>query len=64
MNHSLACLEIKALEKMYMREIEILKFKLLSGALSKEVRKQKDKALEIALAIHKKNNSNTVIDLR
>jgi hypothetical protein len=58
MTQSLAYLEIKVLEKMYLKEVEILKFKLLCGALSKEVRKQRDKALEIARAIHKKNNSS------
>jgi hypothetical protein len=55
MNDSLTSLEIKVLEKMYLREIEILKFKLLSGAFLKEVRKQRNKIIELALAIHNKN---------
>ncbi len=55
MTPNLANLEVKVLEQMYLQEIEILKFKLLSGAIVREVRKQKIKANKLALAIHKKN---------
>lgn len=54
MTQDLANLEIPVLEKMYLREIEILKFKLLSGAFLKDIRKQRDKAIEVALTIERK----------
>lgn len=52
--------EIKALEKMYLREIEILKFKLLSGAFRKDILKQKNKAIKLAMNIHKKQFNNAI----
>jgi hypothetical protein len=48
-------LEINVLENMYSSEIQILKFKLLSGAFWKDILKQKNKAIELAMAIHKKH---------
>lgn len=54
MHQSLASLEIKTLEKMYLKEIDILKLKLVSGAFWKDIAKQKNKAIELALALHKK----------
>jgi hypothetical protein len=60
MYRPLASLDIKVLEKMYSREIEILKFKLLSGAFTKEILKQKNKAVELALAIHTKQSNGLV----
>lgn len=60
MNRSLADLEIKVLEKMYLRETRILKFKLLSGAFKKNVLKQKNKVIEVALAIHLKQFGSAV----
>lgn len=60
MTQNLANLEIKVLERMYMKEIEILKFKLLSGAIVREIRKQKIKANRLAVAIHKKQNNNVI----
>jgi hypothetical protein len=54
MHHPLESLEIKVLENMYSSEIQILKFKLLSGAFWKDILKQKNKAIELAMAIHKK----------
>jgi len=61
MHQSLASREIKALEKKYLKEIEILKFKLLSGAILKDIAKQKNKAVELALLLHGKQ-CNTAID--
>lgn len=58
MHQGLANLEIKTLEAMYLKEIEILKFKLLSGAIWKDIKKQKDKAIELALVIYKKQYDN------
>lgn len=60
MHQSLASLEIKALERMYLKEIEILKLKLLSGAILKDVIRQKNKALELALMLHKKQSNTPV----
>jgi hypothetical protein len=54
MQPNLAGLEIKTLEKMYLEEVEILKLKLLSGAFWKDIKRQKDKALELAGTIHEK----------
>lgn len=54
MNHSLANLDIKVLEKMYLRETQILKCKLLSGVFGKNILRQKNKVIELALAIHAK----------
>jgi hypothetical protein len=53
MHQHLATLEIKALEEMYLKEIEILKLKLLNGDLWKDIKKQKNKAVQLALVIHK-----------
>jgi hypothetical protein len=61
MHQGLANLEIKTLEAMYLREIEILKFKLLSGAFWKDIKKQKDKAIELALVIYKKQHGNDTV---
>jgi hypothetical protein len=61
MNQSLANLEIKALEKMYLRETRILKFKLLSGAFKKNVMKQKNRVIAVALAIHSKQAYGAVV---
>jgi hypothetical protein len=54
MRKPLESLEIKVLENMYSSEIKRLKFKLLSGAFGKDILKQKNKAIELAVAIHKK----------
>jgi hypothetical protein len=54
MHQPLENLEIKALEKMYLRQTKTLKYKLLSGAFWKNLLKEKNKVLELALAIHKK----------
>ena len=61
MNQSLANLEMKVLEKMYLKETSILKLKLLSGAFKKNTLKQKNKAIELALAIHLKQFGSTDI---
>ena len=55
-----ASLDITALEKMYLREIEILKFKLLSGAFWKDIAKQKNKTIQLALILHKKQCNASV----
>jgi hypothetical protein len=57
MHQPLESLEIKVLESMYSTEIQSLKFKLLSGAFWKDILKQKNKAIELAVAIHKKQFS-------
>jgi hypothetical protein len=54
MHQPLENLEIKVLEKMYLRQTKTLKYKLLSGSLWKNLLKEKNKVLELALAIHKK----------
>ena len=59
MHQHLASLEINALEKMYLKETEILKFKLLNGAFWKDVVKQKNKTIELALILHKKQCSTS-----
>ena len=51
MHQPFANLEIKALEKMYLREIEVLKLKMLRGAFWKDIVKQENKTIELALAI-------------
>jgi len=61
MSQNLAALDISALEKMYLRETGILKFKLLSGAFWKDIVRQKNKAIELALAIHKKQQNNGIV---
>ena len=60
MHQPLTSLEIKALEKMYLKEIEILKFKLLSGAFWKDIVKQKNKTIELALILHKKQCNTSI----
>lgn len=60
MTQNLANLEVKVLEQMYLKEIEILKFKLLSGAIVREIQKQKIKANKLALAIHKKQINDII----
>jgi hypothetical protein len=54
MHQPLQSLEIKVLETMYSTEIETLKFKLETGAFWKDILIQKNKAIELAVAIHKK----------
>lgn len=54
MRQPLESLEIKVLENMYSAEIQTLKIKLLSGAFWKDILKQKNKTIELALAIHRK----------
>ena len=61
MHQSLASLEIQTLETMYLKEVEILKLKLLSGALWKDIKKQKNKAIELALVIYKKQCGNAPV---
>lgn len=58
MTRNLANLEIQVLEKMYLKEIEVLKLKLLSGAFLKDIRKQRNKAIQVALVIHQKQMNN------
>ncbi|HWI94353.1 MAG TPA: hypothetical protein VNT20_23935 [Flavisolibacter sp.] len=52
--------EIKALEKMYLLEIEVLKLKMLRGAFWKDIVKQENKTIELALAIHKKQCRDSI----
>ena len=54
MHQSLVNLEIKVLEKMYLKEVEILKLQLLSGAFGRNMKKQRDKTLLLANIIHEK----------
>jgi hypothetical protein len=61
MNESLANLQIKVLEKMYWRETRILKSRLLSGAFQKNILRQKNKVIELALIIHKKQCCEGII---
>lgn len=56
MHQHVTTLETKVLEEMYLREIEILKMKLLNGTLWKDIKKQKNKTVELALTIHKKSH--------
>lgn len=52
MRRNLASLNIKALEEMYLRETEILKARLLKGAVLKDITRQRNKTIKLALAIH------------
>ena len=54
MYETLVNLEVKVLEKMYLREVENLKLLLLAGPIGNNVLRQADKTLEIAHTIHKK----------
>lgn len=54
MKRNLANLSIKALEEMYLRETQVLKIRLLKGAFLKDITKQRNKTIELALAIHHK----------
>lgn len=60
MHQPFANLEIKALEKMYLREIEVLKLKMLRGAFRKDIVKQENKTIELALAIHRKQCRDSI----
>jgi hypothetical protein len=63
MHATLANLEIKVLEKMYLNEVEVLKLKLLSGAFWKDIKRQNDKTLELAQTIHQKQFDKLVLSL-
>lgn len=58
MPNTLDHLETQVLEKMYLREIELLKSGLLTGRFGKKIRKHKARAIEIAVAIHKKQEGH------
>jgi hypothetical protein len=63
MQPTLANLEINILEKMYLAEMETLKLKLLTGAFWKDIKRQKDKTLELAHTIHEKQFGNLALSL-
>ena len=52
MQPNLAELDIKVLEKMYLKETRTLKTRLRRGAL-KNILEHENRAMELALAIHK-----------
>ena len=53
MQPNLAELDIKVLEKMYLKETRTLKTRLRRGAFLKNILEQENRAMELALAIHK-----------
>ena len=55
MDQTLVHLEVKLLEKMYLEEVEILKWQLLSGVFGEKIEKQRTKALQLANRIHEKH---------
>jgi hypothetical protein len=57
MHHHLKNLDVKVLETSYLKEVEVLKFKILSGASCRDITKQRNKATSLALAIHRKHYS-------
>ena len=61
MNNNLANLEIKAFEIMYLRETRILKYKLLSAVFTRNILKEKNKAIAVALADHSKQYAEAII---
>jgi hypothetical protein len=52
MLHHLKNLDVKVLETSYLKEVEVLKFKILSGAICRDITKQRNKVIELALLIH------------
>ena len=61
MDETLANLEVKLLEKMYLEEVETLKLHLLSGGLGKKMRNQRRKTLQLAYIIHEKQFGTTAL---
>jgi hypothetical protein len=45
---------------MYLLEIEVLKLKMLRGAFWKDIVKQENKTIELALAIHRKQCRDSI----
>lgn len=61
MNRTFSHLEIKVLEEMYLKQTELLKGKIKAGAPFKAILKQENKTIQLAIEIHHKQCSNTVL---
>jgi len=59
-NRPVARLEIKRLEELYLKQTELLKQSIQSGAPKRMIKKQREKVIKLAHAIHEKNNSTRV----
>jgi hypothetical protein len=55
-------LTIKALEKLYEREIEKLKYKLMQGARQSEVAEQTERTCTLARALHELNTHRHILN--